>query len=202
MRKRADDMERTRQRIIEAAVDLHGSLGPAATTIAAIAAKAGVTRLTVYRHFPEPDSLFTACTQHWMAAQDLPDPDAWEQIADPLQRARAALADLYRFYAAGEPMLTRVYRDWDSLPDPPRIALTQFSARHRDALLAGFPAREAVGHRRLRAAIAHAVSYPTWRSLCLEQDLPASDATGLLTAMIAAASDTSSNDPAIRSRRS
>lgn len=188
MRKRADDVAETRRRIVEATVELHGSAGPAATTIAAVAEKAGVTRLTVYRHFPDTDALFTACTEHWMAAQDLPDPDAWARIADPLDRVRAALADLYRFYAAGEPMLARVYRDWDALPAPPRDALTRFDARHRDVLLAAFPARDGAD-RRLPAALAHAVRFPTWRSLCRDEGLAGGAAIGLLTAMIAAAAE-------------
>ena len=184
MRKRAEDVAGTRLRIVEATVALHGSAGPAATTIAAVAEKAGVTRLTVYRHFPDTESLFTACTEHWMAAQDLPDPDRWAAIRDPLDRVRAALADIYRFYAAGEPMLTRVYRDWDALPAPPRAALTRFDARHRDVLLAAFP--DGAGSR-LRAALAHAVRFPTWRSLCRDEALPAEAAIDLLISMIATA---------------
>ena len=77
MRRRAEQVDRTRQRIVEATVELHGSVGPAATTIAAIAEAAGVTRLTVYRHFPDEDALFAARSAHWLARQQLPDPAAW-----------------------------------------------------------------------------------------------------------------------------
>ena len=76
-------MDQTRQRIVEATVELHGSVGPAATTIAAIAEAAGVTRLTVYRHFPDDGALFAACSAHWISRQQLPDPGAWSQIDDP-----------------------------------------------------------------------------------------------------------------------
>jgi AcrR family transcriptional regulator len=187
MRKRADNIDHTRQRIVEATVDLHGSIGPADTSVTAIAKKAGVTRLTVYRHFPDTDTLFTACTQHWMAAQALPDANAWARIDDPLQRVRTALADVYRFYAEGEPMLTRVHHDWDILPDPPRAALTRLATHHRDLLLAPFTTRASTGRRRLRAALAHALAFPTWQSLCREQGLRANEAIDLLTAMVATA---------------
>ena len=76
MARRADNVTGTRQRIVEATVALHGTVGPAATTVSAIAEAAGVTRLTVYRHFPDEDALFAACTAHWAAGQVLPDPAA------------------------------------------------------------------------------------------------------------------------------
>src|ERR1041385_5391324 len=104
MRRRAEQVDQTRQRIVEATVALHGSVGPAATTIAGIAEAAGVTRLTVYRHFPDDDALFTACSAHWLARQQPPDPQTWSLIDDPVERLRAGLADLYRFFRAGADM--------------------------------------------------------------------------------------------------
>jgi len=67
IRRRAEQVDQTRQRIVETTAELHGSVGPAATTIAAIADRAGVTRLTVYRHFPDDAALFAACSAHWIA---------------------------------------------------------------------------------------------------------------------------------------
>ena len=96
MRRRAEQVDQTRQRIVEATVELHGSVGPALTTIAAVAEAAGVTRLTVYRHFPDDAALFAACSAHWISRQQLPDPGAWSQIGDPAARLRAGLADLHR----------------------------------------------------------------------------------------------------------
>src|ERR1700750_1329950 len=100
MRRRAEQVDQTRQRIVDAAVALHGSVGPAATTIAAIAETAGVTRLTVYRHFPDDDALFGACSAHWISRQQLPDPGAWSRIGDPAARLRAGLAGPYPFHRA------------------------------------------------------------------------------------------------------
>src|SRR4051794_21258635 len=116
MTNRAVLVDQTRERIVEAAVQLHGTVGPAATTVVAIAETAGVTRLTVYRHFPDTDSLFAACTAHWAAKQDLPNPDAWTAVHEPRDRLRRGLSELYRFFSEAAPMLTHTYRDWDEVP--------------------------------------------------------------------------------------
>jgi AcrR family transcriptional regulator len=186
MGKRADNVSGTRQRIIEAAVELHGTVGPAATTVSAVAAVAGVTRLTVYRHFPDDDALFAACTAHWAAGQVLPDPSAWARIGDPLERLTFAVTDLYRFYRDGEPMLTNAGRDRDALPPHIRQAAEAGEAQQIDLLLRPFRVRGAQ-RRRVRAAIAHATSFWTWRSLCHEHGLPDADAVRLTTALVTAA---------------
>jgi AcrR family transcriptional regulator len=170
MRKRAEQVDQTRQRIVQAAVRLHGTVGPAATTIAAIAEQAGVTRLTVYRHFPDEEALYLACSSDWMSQQVPPDPAAWAQIADPAQRLRAGLADLYRYYRQGEPMLTRVYRDKQALPPQLQRMIEASDGHHRDVLLEPFAGNRAQ-RRRFRAVLGHAVSFWTWRSLCIQHRL-------------------------------
>ena len=109
-RLRAEHEEETRRRITEAAVELHGSVGPARTTISAIADRAGVQRATVYRHFPDEPSLFAACSAHWAAANPPPDPTAWAKVADPDARLHAALDALYRWYESSEYMLDSYQR--------------------------------------------------------------------------------------------
>ena len=185
MRKRADDVALTHQRIIEAAVRLHGTVGPTATTISSLAKEAEVTRLTVYRHFPNDLELFAACSQHWASSQVLPDPRAWRKLGDPELRLRASLSDLYRFYREGEPMLTNVRRDRASLPAELLEQTDATEARFCDVLLKPFAVR---GNRRkrLRAVLGHAVSFWTWRSLCLEQGLSNREATEAMTAMVMA----------------
>ena len=170
MRKRAEQVDQTRQRIVQAAVHLHGTVGPAATTIAGIAEQAGVTRLTVYRHFPDEEALYLACSSHWMAQQVPPDPDAWAQLADPADRLRTGLADLYRYYREGAAMLTRTYRDKAALPESLQRAVESIDRHYRDVLLEPFAGTRAQ-RRRLRAVVGHAVSFWTWRSLCLQQGL-------------------------------
>src|SRR5918995_7197902 len=90
-KRRAEQQAETRQRIVEAMVALHREVGPARTTISAIAERAGVERLTVYRHFPDEYSMFEACTSHYATEVPGPDPTAWADIEEPAERLRAAL---------------------------------------------------------------------------------------------------------------
>src|SRR5262245_27188410 len=115
-RKRAESEAETRERIAAAAAELHGTLGPARTTVSAVAERAGVQRATLYRHFPDEPALFAACSAHWAAANPPPDPTPWTEIDDPDRRLRAALADLYRWYAGNEGMLANLYRDRAVMP--------------------------------------------------------------------------------------
>jgi AcrR family transcriptional regulator len=182
MSKRAEHVDQTRQRIVEATVHLHGTVGPAHTTIAGIAEQAGVTRLTVYRHFPDEEQLFVACTAHWLTQQQPPDPQEWAKLDDSEERLRTGLADLYRFYRQGEPMLTNSHRDIAVMPDQLQQSIRDTAAHHRDVLLRPFPE---IGDRRLlAAAIGHAASFTTWRSLCVEQGLSGVEAVRLMTALV------------------
>jgi AcrR family transcriptional regulator len=187
MRKRAEDVEATRRRIVDAAVRLHGTVGPAATSIAAIAAEAGVTRLTVYRHFPDDEALFGACTMHWLSQQVPPDPAAWTAVADPEERLRVALTDLYRFYRDGEAMLTLSHRDREAMPEGQRRRLAERDRYWRDLLVEPFRTRGA-RRRRVTAVIGHAIAFPTWRSLCAEQGLSNPEAVEAMTTLALAVS--------------
>jgi AcrR family transcriptional regulator len=183
MQKRAEQVDDTRQRIIEATIRLHGTVGPAHTTVAGIARDAGVTRLTVYRHFPNDEAIFAACSAHWLAGQIPPNPGAWSEIGDPIERLRAGLDDLYRFYRDGEGMLTRVYRDRDAMPEGRRRALDERDGLVRRVLLEPFESPD----RRLRAVIGHAASFATWRSLCVEHDLTNAEAVEAMVRLVVSA---------------
>src|SRR5688572_5888882 len=98
LKRRAERQAETRRRIVDATVGLHTSVGPARTTISAIAERAGVERHTVYAHFPDERALFQACSTHWRELHPLPDSARWESIADPQRRLRAALQDVYAWY--------------------------------------------------------------------------------------------------------
>ncbi len=185
MRRRAEQMGHTRQRIVAATVQLHGSVGPAATTIAAIADLAGVTRLTVYRHFPDETVLFSACSAHWLSQQQQPDPDAWAQIDDPAARLRAGLADLYRFYRAGAGMLALIYRDFAALPPAQQRRLHERDKHHSAILAAPFPA-DPGQRRRIRAVTGHAASFSSWHSLCIQQGLSDPEAIEAMTGAVLA----------------
>jgi AcrR family transcriptional regulator len=190
MTKRAENEEETRLRITESAVALHEEVGPARTTISAIADHAGVRRSTVYRHFPTEEALFAACSSHWRAANPAPDPSGWAAIDDPAERTETVLRELYAFYGRTGRMYTSLLRD-ELLVASVERNLRAFHAYLRaaeDLLMAGRGLR---GRRasRTRAAIGHALSFETWRSLTRERGLLADDAVALMAALVAGAAD-------------
>src|SRR3954471_16597861 len=96
--RRADLEEQTRLRITESAVALHEELGPARTSISAIADRAGVRRSTVYRPSPDEEALSAAGSSHYGAPTAPPDPSIWAAIEEPAERTAIALRELYAFY--------------------------------------------------------------------------------------------------------
>jgi AcrR family transcriptional regulator len=188
MQRRARSQERTRLRIVESAVQLHGTVGPSRTSISAVAALAGVRRSTVYRHFPDEAALFDACTAHWSAANPPPDADAWSRIAEPDARLGVALGELYEFYRRTERMLENLFRDEAATP----LVEERFAAFHdyltaaRQTLMAGRRLRGGA-RRRTRAAIGHSIAFSTWKSLTREQGLSDAEAAALARALVAAA---------------
>lgn len=186
MRKRAEQMEETRQRILDAAVHLHTTVGPASTTVSALAEQADVTRLTVYRHFPDQEALFAACGQQWAIEHPAPDPGAWRDIPDVETRARTGLGELYGWYRDNGDDLLPVYRDFAVMPATAREEAQAQVGGYGDALVAGTGVRGAA-RRRLRAAAGHAVSFWTWRSLTVEQGLDHEEAVDLAASLLVAA---------------
>jgi AcrR family transcriptional regulator len=189
LKQRAAEMAETRLRITEAAVQLHGTIGPARTTVSAIAERAGVQRHTVYRHFPTDADLFGACSAHYVAANPLPEQAPWRAIADPERRLARALDDLYAYYERTEPMFSKVLRDVelvDALP-PVLVPRWAYLAEATEILAAGWAAR---GRRRrvLEAAVRHAIDFQTWRSLTTDGRITRAEAVELAVALVAAAS--------------
>jgi AcrR family transcriptional regulator len=183
-KRRAEQQAETRQRIVEAMVELHREVGPARTTISAIAERAGVERLTVYRHFPDERSMFEACTSHYATQVPGPDPSTWMGIEDPAERLGAALLSFYNYYRRSEDVLTHAVRD---LPRLPALAAVlspwdEFVARLREQLLEGWKAR-GVARARLSAVIAHALKFETWRSLARAESLGDAEAADLMVAL-------------------
>ncbi len=191
MQRRAELEEQTRTRITESAVGLHQELGPARTSISAIADRAGVRRSTVYRHFPDEEALFDACSSHWNAANPPPDPSAWTAIADPAVRLRTALGELYAYYGRTEGMYTSLLRDEALVPSVERRlgGFHDYLRTIQDILTAGRDLRGGAV-RRTRAAIGHALAFPTWRSLAREQGLADTDAIALMCALVEGAAAT------------
>lgn len=166
LQRRAEAQADTHRRILEAAVALHGSLGPARTSISAIAEAAGVQRLTVYRHFPDEVALFHACTSHWLAEHPLPKAEAWIEVADPAQRSERALLAHYAYYRETADMWRLSVRDLDLVPalQQPMQAVQERLDGIADELLRGFAASRS---RRtgLRVTLRHGLAFGTWDSL-------------------------------------
>jgi AcrR family transcriptional regulator len=183
-RKRAESQAQTRRRIAEAALELHGTVGPARTTISAVAERAGVRRATVYRHFPDERALFEACSGLFTAANPPPDPARWASIAEPEERLGVALDALYGWYERVGHMLANVDRDTPRMPilrevAAPRVA---YLALVEDQLARGWGARGRRA-RSLRAAISLALNFSTWSALH-ERDLERAEAVRLMTGLV------------------
>jgi AcrR family transcriptional regulator len=187
-KRRAELEEQTRRRITESAVELHATLGPARTSISAVAERAGVRRSTVYRHFADEAALFDACSAHWIAANPWPDLEAWARIADPDERLRVALDQLYAYYRRTEPMLSNLHRDEATVPTvQERFArFHAFREAARETLLRGRGERGGT-RRRVRAALGHALAFTTWRSLTGDQGLDDRQAAELMRALVESA---------------
>jgi len=187
LKKRADEMAETHRRITEAAIELHGTVGPSRTTLSAVARQAGVERRTLYRHFPTEADLFAACSSHFFAANPWPDLAVWRGIPDPDDRLAQALDDLYAYYERTGPMLANVLRDAE-LVEFARAAVAPLHAYLDEAaavLADGRPARDR-SPELVHAALRHAVAFPTWRSLSTN-GVGRADAVTLVAALVAAA---------------
>ena len=193
-KRRAEQQSETRRRIVVAIVALHREVGPARTTISAIAERAAVERLTVYRHFADEAAMFQACSAHFAAEVAPPDPTTWAGVPEPAERLRAALLAFYDYYRRGEDMLAHVLHD---APEIRALAAVlapwhAFVGAVRDDLLAGWAAAgesapASPARARLAAAVAHALRFETWRSLARVEALGDAEAADLMVTLAHAA---------------
>ncbi len=200
MARRAELVDQTRERITAAAARLHTTIGPANTSVAAIAEKAGVTRLTVYRHFADMDVLFEACRAHWRAENPPPDISAWTEIPDLETRARTALTRLYGWFREHADELFPIYRDFSSMPASGQER-TRAENRRVGGLLVGDAASAGATSRRLHAAARHVLDYRTWRSLAVDQELGDADAVEVGVTLLTALAEAQIVRPTVRPRR-
>ena len=180
LRRRAEKQDATRQRIVEATVDLHRTVGPARTTISAVAERAGVQRHTVYRHFPDDAALFKACAGHFLATQPPPDTSAWATVEDPGARLRLGLTELYSYYAANVQMIASVLRDSAVLPVGGGFRALQSAAF--EALVTA----RTNGRRRpdFTAALRLATDFRAWQALGPSADLSPSETAHLMCRLL------------------
>ena len=170
MKQRALDQERTREKIVSATAELHGSVGPKNTTISAIAEKAGVQRLTVYRHFATDEALFLACSSHWLQQNPPPQPGNWEKEDNAEKRTIMALQAIYTYYRQTHSMWRLVYRDIEEVPamQAPLEAFHDYLGAIRDDLVSQWQPRGRKSAA-LKATVGHLLSFSTWDSLDREQ---------------------------------
>jgi AcrR family transcriptional regulator len=192
LKKRAERQEETRLRIARATLELHEILGPALTTRSAIAARAGVTRPTVYSHFPDELTLGKACSSLELSDNPLPDPGPWEEISEPEERLRAALGDLYAYFRRRERLWANILRDQEMPLDDPEAHETDAEImepifvhweRMKQSLATGW-GKSDESSRLLLSAIGLALDFQTWRGMVRTQGLSDEQAIELMVGMV------------------
>jgi AcrR family transcriptional regulator len=185
LKARAEAQQATRARIAAAAAALHEEVGVAKTTVADIARRAGVQRLTVYNHFPDLATLLPACSAHWLAEHPLPDMEASFALEDPTERLREVLAALYGWYRETAPMQRRVCGERSTVPE-----LDAWMAQSSDQMRAGLADALSAGLDRpsARPLVALALDFWTWQRLDGE-GLDDAAAANLMTAVAAGRPD-------------
>jgi AcrR family transcriptional regulator len=176
LKRRAEQQAETRRRIVEAAVDLHGTVGPALTTVSMLADKAGVQRHTVYAHFPDERSLLMACSGLAAERDPLPDAEPWRQIGDEQERLRVGLSAIYGWYERNAGLAACVLRDAEHHPLVREIAELRhgpYMAAYADMLGAGLGPDQA-------AMLQLAISFFTWRTLVRERGLDSDGAAEMM----------------------
>lgn len=177
LKRRAESQAETRRRIVEAAVALHSTIGPAATTVSMIAEKAGVQRHTFYAHFPDERAMLMACSGYALEEDPLPDAAPWRAIADPAQRLKAGLAEIYAYFARNAQMLGCVLRDAEH-----HTLLGEIMAIRYGPSIADYHATLGKGLKaKQRAMLAVALSFYTWRTLTRDAGLKPAEAVSAMT---------------------
>jgi AcrR family transcriptional regulator len=184
LKARAERQQETRQRIVEAAVQLHRTKGPARTSFSDVARLAGVQRHTLYRHFPDEHALGLACSGHHFEQSPPPDPEDWAGIASPAERLRAGLTALYSWYERNEDMFTCVFRDAEV--DPLTREILQLRSAEPMARLRAALAQGLARGKRVQAALDLALDFHAWRRLWAS-GLDAAEAAGLMADAVASA---------------
>jgi AcrR family transcriptional regulator len=191
LKKRAEREQETRLRIVRATVELHETVGPALTTRSAIAERAGVSRPTVYSHFPDELSLGKACSALGLSENPLPDPGMWEEIADPEKRLREALSELYDYFRRREGLLANILRDQEMphLKDDPDVReimrpIVEHWERMQRALAMGWQIHNSHTPPLLQGAIGLALDFQNWRTMVRKQGMTDEQAVELMARMV------------------
>ena|SRR2546421_4512428 len=166
MGKRREKVEETRRRIAQATFELHSTIGPADTTMALIAARAGLPRQTVFRNFASRVELFRSCIGFGLELNPPPAPGEWEAVPPGIERLRCGLTELYRWFAAVEPVMTNMVRDIAAVPLEALQPLVEFDARAHEVLCRGWD------EARVSVLVSLAIDFANWKKLRREHDMP------------------------------
>jgi AcrR family transcriptional regulator len=183
LKKRAEQQAETRQRIVDAAVELHSTVGPSETTLSMIAEKAGVQRHTLYAHFPDEHSIFQACSAEAHERDPSPTADAWRGIADRRERLITGLTDLYAWYGRNARLLSNIMRDVERHPEVQAIQKRVEPVRKgwHDVLGEKLNAEQ-------RIMLQLALSFFTWRTLTQQAGVKQPAAVNLMVEAVLKAS--------------
>jgi len=184
---RAEQVAETRRRLVEAALNLHATIGPARTSLSQVAREAGVSRPTLYAHFPDESALLRACTFHSLASDPPPDPQTWVEVTSARERVRRGLAELYDYFERNESLTANTLKDMYTVPAMKELnvpILETAFAQMGDILAAGFEDRTEAARQRRRAATAVALSFGTWQVLVGQQGLTRSQAVDVMAEFI------------------
>ena len=189
LKVRADKRAETHRALARAASELHHTVGPSRTTISAIAERAGVQRLTVYRHFPDEEAIFTACTAYSFEIDPPPEPDTWVGIDDPEERYRIALGQLYDYYRRKRQLLANLYRDAEMPVVATALERWRSMLRRAGEILSPGWKMSPVEQRFFSATLAHTLEFTTWLSLVEEQGLSDAEAIELAVRLVKASAN-------------
>ena len=177
LKNRAESQNRTRQKIVDATIELHQTKGLSATTMSDIAERAKVGKVTVYRHFPDVSALISACSGQYFQRHPFPDIEKWQRIHDASARLRQGLHDVYGYHRETEPMMVQVLAE--ARDHPVMIPYHSHWQRAADVLAEAWSTPE--HHKTLRkAALALALSFDTWHLLIRSQRLTEDQAIDLM----------------------
>lgn len=195
LKQRAEGQDQTRQKIVDAAIQLHQAKGLSSTSMNDIAERAQVAKVTVYRHFPDVGTLVNACSGQYFQRHPFPDPESWRHINNPLDRFRLGLRETYAYHQSTEPMVARVLGE---ARDHPVMEPYHEQWQKAVTVLATAWPEQAQGKASLKAALALALSFDTWRLLSRTHQLTDDEVIELMMRLVCdCAVNTGGSGPAL-----
>jgi len=99
--KRAQSVEETRRRIVDATFELHNEKGILSTSMQDVAERADVALRTVYYHYPSINDLVQGCAYKVIALLAPPTPAIFDGLTTVEARVRRLVRELFAMYERG-----------------------------------------------------------------------------------------------------